>query len=59
MLTELYIEALDEELADLVREAWDKGEIDDQTVWLAWWLIAGGRFTPNSGRRSGRVLRGS
>ncbi len=59
MLTELYIEALDEELADLVREAWDKGEIDDQTGWLAWCLIAGGRFTPNSGRRSGRVLRGS
>jgi len=59
MLTELYIEALDEELADLVREAWDAGETDDQVAWLAWWLIAGSRFTPNSGRRSGRVLRGS
>ncbi len=57
MLTEIYIEALlvDEELAD---QAWDAGETDDQVAWLAWWLIAGGRFTPDSGRRSGRVLRG-
>ncbi len=41
MLTELYIEALlvDEELADQVWEAWDAGEIDDQTAWLAWLLI--------------------
>ena len=41
MLTELYIEALlvDEELADQVWEAWDKGEDDDQVAWLAWWLI--------------------
>ncbi len=31
MLAEIYIEALlvDEELADQVWEAWDKGEIDD------------------------------
>ncbi len=60
MLTEIYIEALlvDEELADQVWEAWDKGEIGDLNAWLGWWLIAGGRFTPNSGRRSGRVLRG-
>ncbi len=51
MLTEIYIEALlvDEELADQVWEAWDADE-DDQVTWLAWWLIAGGRFTPNSGR---------
>ncbi len=42
MLTELCIEALvvDEELADQVWEAWDKGEIDDQIAWLAWWRIA-------------------
>ncbi len=42
MLNELYIEALlvNEELADQVWEAWDKGEIDDQVAWLAWWLIA-------------------
>ncbi len=59
MLTEIYIEALlvDEDLADQVWEAWDADE-DDQVAWLAWWLIAGDRFTPNSGRRSGRVLRG-
>ncbi len=38
MLTELYIEALlvDEKLADLVWEAWDTGEIDDQVASLAW-----------------------
>ena len=31
MLTDIYIEAVlvDEELADQVWEAWDKGEIDD------------------------------
>ncbi len=36
-LSELYIEALivDEDLADQVWEAWDKGEIDDQVAWLA------------------------
>ncbi len=38
MLTEIYNEALmvDEELADQVWEAWDKGEIDDLEAWLAW-----------------------
>ena len=42
MLTEIYIEALlvDEELADLVWEAWDKREIDDQVACLGWWLAA-------------------
>ncbi len=42
MLTEIYIEALlvDENLADQVWEAWDKGEIDDQLAWMAWWLIS-------------------
>ncbi len=41
MLTEIYIEALlvDEELADLVWEARDMGEIDDQVACLTWWLI--------------------
>jgi len=41
MLTRIYIEALlvDEDLADQVWEAWDKGEVDDQTAWLAWWLL--------------------
>ena len=42
MLTEICIEALlvDEELADQVWEAWDKGEIDEATAALAWWSIA-------------------
>jgi len=37
MLTELYIEALDEELADQV---WDAGEINDLTACVAWWSVA-------------------
>ncbi len=51
MLTEIYIEALlvDEELADQVWEVWDAGETHDQVAWLAWWLIAGGRYAPDSG----------
>ena len=42
MLTELYIESLlvNEELADQVWEAWDKGRIDEQVAWFAWWTIA-------------------
>ena len=45
MLTELYIEALlvDEELADLVGEALDSGEIDSQRAHTAWLLIALGQ----------------
>ncbi len=41
MLTEIYIEALlvDEESAEQVWAAWDRGEIDDQVAWSAWWLI--------------------
>ena len=41
MLTDIYIEALsvDENLADKVWSAWDKGEIDDQLAWLAWAII--------------------
>ena len=41
MLTGIFIEALlvVEELADQVWEVWDKGEIDDQGAWSAWWLI--------------------
>jgi len=36
MLSEIYIEALlvDEELADMVWEAWDKGEIDEATAYI-------------------------
>jgi len=42
MLVDVYVEALlvDEELADQVWEAWDKGEIDDQVAWLTWWTIS-------------------
>jgi len=56
MLTEIYIQALlvDEDLADQV---WDKGEIDDRTAWLAWWLIAGVRYGPKS--RHHRIIRTS
>ncbi len=41
MLTEIYIEALlvDEELADLVWEAWVQGEIGDLVAWFAWSCI--------------------
>ena len=48
MLTEIYIEALlvDEELADQVWEAWDKGEIDDQFAVLDWWLISASFIQP-------------
>ncbi len=43
MLTETYIEALlvDEELADHVWEAWDKGEINNAVACIAWSMIAG------------------
>ena len=42
MLTEIYIEALlvNEDLADQVWEAWDKGEIDDCAAYFAWLLIS-------------------
>ncbi len=41
MFTRIYIEALlvDEEGADQVWEAWDKGEIDDQIACLAWLFV--------------------
>ena len=42
MLTDIYIEALlvDEELADQVWGAWDKGEIDDMGALLTWAALA-------------------
>lgn len=42
MLTEIYVEALliDEDLADLVWEAWDDGEVDDQAAIMVWMLIS-------------------
>ena len=41
MLTEIYIEALlvDEEMADLVWEAWDAGLIPDDLAALAWTVV--------------------
>ncbi len=41
MLTEIYIEALlaNEELADQVWKAWEKGEIDDDLAAIIWWCI--------------------
>ena len=41
MLTEIYIEALlvDEEAADQVWEAWDKGEISVFVATAVWWTI--------------------
>jgi len=43
MLTEIYIEALlaDQELADLVWEAWDCRALSDETVTQAWMFIMG------------------
>ncbi len=42
MLAEIYIEALlvDEQLADQVWEAWDGGEVDDRTAFVAWQAVA-------------------
>ena len=42
MLAEFYIEALlvDEQLADQVWEAWDKGEICDLVAVWAWYILA-------------------
>ena len=40
MLTEIYIEAFDGELADQVWEAWDAGVIGDLPALLVWWCIA-------------------
>jgi len=42
MLTEIYIEALlvDEDLADQVWEALDRGVIDSELAFLAWMLMA-------------------
>ncbi len=48
MLAEIYIEALlvDEDLADQVWEAWDKGEIDDQVACIARMLIVERPLSP-------------
>ncbi len=39
MLTEIYIEAFDEDLADQVWEAWDARELNDAAACIAWMLI--------------------
>jgi hypothetical protein len=46
MVTEVYIEALlvDADLADQVWEAWDAGKNDDQSAFIAWWLIDFAQF---------------
>ncbi len=53
MLTEAYVEALlvDEELADLVWELWDQGEIDDLLACLAWLLVAAPTSVPDNWRK--------
>jgi hypothetical protein len=42
MLCEIYIEALlaDEDLADFVWQAWDVGELSDETACKAWLSVA-------------------
>ena len=54
MLNEFYIEALlvDERLADLVWNAWNKGEIGDPVVYTAWMIIA----RKNAVRRPERTM---
>ena len=49
MLTELYIEALlvNEDLADQVWEAWDKGQVDDRVAGVVAQSIS---FAPDDGR---------
>ncbi len=40
MLTEAYIEAVDEELADQVWDLWDVGMIPDGLAAVAWRILA-------------------
>ena len=42
MLTDIYISALlvNEEPAEQIWQAWDAGETDDETAYIAWMLIA-------------------
>ncbi len=61
MLTRHYIEELlvDEELGDLVWEAWDAGEIDDSSVWLAWSAVAYSCESKASDGANGLLLKPS
>ena len=58
MLTETYIEALlvDEDMADQVWEAWDRGEIDDQIAWIAWRWIADSTSCSSTNPQIERIL---
>jgi len=58
MLIEIYIEALlvNEELADQVWDAWDKGEIDDQIAWIAWRWIADSTSCSSANPQIERIL---
>lgn len=53
MLTKIYIKALlvDENLADQIWEAWNKGEIVDQVAWFAWQSTKAGRLLPGLAAR--------
>ncbi len=55
MLTEIYINALDEELADQVWEAWLAGETSTETASMMWWLIAAGAGEQKNGNRIQRA----
>ncbi len=58
MVAEIYIEALliDEELADQVWEAWDKGEISDFWAAWAWWWIANSPSCSSANPQIERIL---
>ena len=53
MLTETYIDALlvDEALADLVWELWDRRVIGDELAAWAWWLLV----TDGTGQTSSQI----
>ena len=59
MLSEMYIAALqvDENLADQVWEAWDKGEISDFWVAWLWWAIADSPACSSTNSRADHLSR--
>jgi len=61
LLTEIYIEALlvDEDLADLVWEAWNAGEIDDLVATWAWSAVAYSCESKASDGANGLLLKPS
>jgi hypothetical protein len=58
MLSHLYIEAplVDEETADAVWEAWDRGEIS--TYWVVWMWWAMVEVTAVTSRSPAKLMRG-